>query len=273
MKTIGMILPTPDNSFFASLAAYVSEKADQEGWKLLLCSSDNNAEKEKEQLKLFETYGIDGILCISGLSELPSDLFEKEIPIVWIDRVPHTDHPIPWAANDDRSALKEATSYLIHKGCRDIMLAPGFVAEGNDSPRISGYRDALEENSIPFDPSRILKRPGLTSSEKETEQLVRERLREGCAIDGIITSSDRAAFGAMAALRSIGYYVPEDVRLITFDNSPYASAGITPITALERNSKQMADTACEVLGKIMNGQPAPYENIIPVSLVERESTR
>ena len=273
MKTIGLIVPTTDNSFFADLAMEISRQAEKEGWQLLMASSNNSAAKEKEQLKLFETCGVDGILCISGLSKLADDLFAKDIPIVWIDRVPSADHPIPWVANDDAKALYEATSYLAEHGCRNILLAPGFVAEGNDSPRIQGYSQALKDHDLKCDPACILKRAGKAPSEVETEELVRNYLREGHAVDGIITSSDRAAFGAMAALRSVGFYVPEDVKLITFDNSPYAAASVPAITALDRNTDEMAACAVELLKNLMQGNPCRYDNIIPVSLVKRESTR
>lgn len=273
MKTIGLILPTTDNSFFADLAMELSTQAMQEGWELLISSSNNNAEKEREQLKLFETYDLDGILCVTGLSRYPEDLLQKRIPIVWIDRVPMADHPIPWVANDDEKALYEATSFLVENGCRNILLAPGFVAEGNDSPRIQGYSQALKDHGFSCSPDYILKRAGKAPSEIETEELVRNHLRRGNPVDGIITSSDRAAFGAMAALRSVGCYVPEDVKLITFDNSPYAAASVPAVTALDRNTDLMAQRAVELLKDLMQGRSCKYENIIPVSLVKRESTR
>jgi DNA-binding LacI/PurR family transcriptional regulator len=273
MKIIGMIIPTPDNAFFATVAVHVSRILQKQGWNLILCSSDNDAQKEKEQLQMLEQLGASGILCISGLSELPHGLLQKNTHLVWIDRVPRSEDPIPWVANDDCLALEEATDFLIDRGCHAILLAPGFIAENSDNPRIRGYQKALKKHGLPFDPSYILKRPGLDTSERETEALVREHLHEGNAIDGIITSSDRAAFGAMAALRSVGCYVPEDVRLITFDNSPYAAASVPAFTAIDRNTDKMAECACEVLLKTIGGEKTEIQNVIPVSLVKRESTR
>lgn len=273
MKTIGLILPTTDNSFFADLANELSIRAMELGYELLIASTNNSAEKEREQLKLFESYGLDGILCVTGLSKFTDDLVAKNIPIVFIDRVPDADHPIPWVANDDQMALYEATSYLVENGCRNILLAPGFVAEGNDSPRIKGYELALKDHELTCYPDYILKRAGKAPSEVETKALVMDHLRKGSPVDGIITSSDRAAFGAMAALESVGFYVPEDVKLITFDNSPYAAASVPAVTALDRNTDQMAERALELLQALMQGKPCEMENIIPVSLVRRESTR
>ena len=104
--------------------------------------------------------------------------------------------------------------------------------------------------------------------------MVKDLLRTGGRVDGILASSDRAAFGAMAALRSVGFYVPEDVKLISFDNSPYSPMGTPAITALDRNPKVLAETACSILLGLIAGEAnGSIENIVPVSLVERDSTR
>ena len=269
MKKIGMIIPTADNSFFASLAVEAEKILAEKGYVTYICTSANDAEKEKIYLKsLCDT---DGIICVSGLSSLPQDLLPADFPLVWVDRVPASERMIPWAANDDALAMEEAADLLIAKGCRNIVLAPGYIAEHQENPRVSGYRRSLEKNSIPFNEEFILNRKGEKSSEAETEELVQELMHKGYKVDGIITSSDRAAFGAIEALKKTGFYVPEDVRLISFDNSPYTA--MSKITAIDRNAKALASRACEVLMKLISHEHVSAENVIRVSLVERESTR
>ena len=269
MKTIGMIIPTADNTFFANLAVEVEKAMSDKGYQTLIASSANDAEKEKEYLKsLAQT---DGIICVSGLSVLPEDLLPENFPLIWVDRVPGSEREIPWVANDDEKAMEEAAKYLIEKGCRNIVLAPGFIAEHQDNPRVKGYRKAPENHGIEYRNDFILNRKGEKSSEKETEELVQELMHKGYKVDGIITSSDRAAFGAIEALKKVGYYVPEDVRLISFDNSPYTA--MSSITAIDRNAKAIAEKACEVLTDLIQNKTVKKENTINVSLVERESTR
>ena len=96
---------------------------------------------------------------------------------------------------------------------------------------------------------------------------------QGVTVDAIITSSDRAAFGVITALHRVGLYVPEDVKLISFDNSPYSSMASPAITALDRNPGMLAETACRTLLDLIEGRPAEKETIIPVSLCRRDSTR
>ncbi|MBR2601975.1 MAG: substrate-binding domain-containing protein, partial [Clostridia bacterium] len=93
------------------------------------------------------------------------------------------------------------------------------------------------------------------------------------SVDAIITSSDRAAFGVITALHRVGLYVPEDVRLICFDNSPYSSMASPAITALDRQPDLLAEKAARYLLDLMNGKAVPTETLIPVHLCKRDSTR
>lgn len=269
MKKIGMIIPTADNTFFANLAVEAEKILSEKGYVTLIANSANDAEKEKAYLKALSD--TDGIICVSGLSSLPEDLLPEDFPLVFVDRVPESERTIPWVANDDALAMEEAAKYLIEKGCKNIVLAPGYIAEHQANPRVRGYQKALADSGIEFREEFILDRKGEKTSEKETEELVQALMHKGYTVDGIITSSDRAAFGAIEALKKTGYYVPEDVRLISFDNSPYTA--MSSITAIDRNAKALAEKACEVLIQRINKEETETENVIRVSLVERGSTK
>ncbi|MBQ7992316.1 MAG: substrate-binding domain-containing protein, partial [Solobacterium sp.] len=131
----------------------------------------------------------------------------------------------------------------------------------------------LEEAGIAFDPLYVLNRTGKGSSGQETGELIMKVMKEDRKADSIITSSDRAAFGAMKALGKVGFYSPEDVKLISFDNSPYSTMASPSITSLDRNPASLAAKACQILLDLIEGKEVNRENIIGVSLVERDSTR
>ena len=270
---VGIVIPTVDNSFFSSLAEYAEHDLHDQGYTALILSSANSAEKEKEHLLALTRFGAKGILCISGLSVLPEDLIPSGFPMVWVDRHPESEREIPLIANDDRAAMRKATEYLIRQGCRNILLMPGYLAENRTSPRVIGYEEALRSNGIEPNPAYILNRAGQKSSETETEELVRTVMGKGLAADAIITSSDRAAFGVMTALHRVGLYVPEDIKLICFDNSPYSAMASPALTALDRRPQELAESACRCLLDCIAGKSVPAETIVPVSLFRRDSTR
>ena len=273
-NVIGMVLPTMDNSFFSALAVHVERTMALKGYRTLLVSCDNNADKEKDYYRLFDEMNLSGIISISGLSELPAELALSEMPLVWVDRVPESSRDIPWVANDDAKAMEIAVDHLIERGSRNILLLPGYLAEKQESPRVRGYKTALKKHGIEFHEEYVLHRPGRLSSEVETGQLIRESLRNLTDVDGVITSSDRAAFGAMKTLQNIGYFVPEDVRLISFDNSTYSSLASPSVTSLDRKADRLAGRACDILDNLIrHDSEISVENIIPVSLEMKDSTR
>lgn len=297
MKTIGMIVPTVDNSFFSSLVCEVEKYMHRQGYLTLVASVNNQAESEKEYLSALASM-CQGLICVSGLDRLPEQLLDENFPLVWVDRKPRSVRPIPWVANDDGQAMEEAASRLIAKGCREIILLPGYQGQEESSFRIEGYKKALERHGLPFKAENVLKRKARKSSEAESEELVEQLLKDGRKIDGLITSSDRAAFGVMSALNKVGYYVPEDVRLMSFDNSPFAAIGPASLTAIDRHPERLAAKACEILLAIIANrdqtrsccsslqepenskdrmqkavEPIPSTTIVEIELVERTSTR
>lgn len=271
--TVGIVIPTVDNSFFSNLADSAAHYLDELGYTALILSSANNAELEKKHLQTLAEIRVKGILCVSGLSSLPADLLPVDLPLVWMDRHPSSERVIPLVANDDQAAMCNATEYLIEQGCRNILLMPGFLAENRISPRVLGYEEALKKHGLEPNPDFILHRAGKKASEIETEELVRSLMGKGINVDAIITSSDRAAFGVITALHRVGLYVPEDVKLICFDNSPYSSMASPAITALDRNPKLLADSAVHCLLSLIEGKSVEEKIIIPVSLCKRDSTR
>lgn len=267
---IGMIVPNCDNSFFSSLVHFAERSLSEKGYRLFVADCHNDVEREKEYLQSLSSI-CSGIIDVSGLSELSEDLLPEGYPLVFVDRKPSSIRKIPWVGNDDEAAMKEATEYLIEKGCRNILLLPGYIAEHKESPRVNGYLAALKEHGIE-DP-HVLYRKGLRSSQDETRDIIMEQLSEGRKIDAIITSSDRSAFAVMKAIGELGYYAPEDVRLISFDNTPYSTLSSPSITSIDRDPRKIACKAVEALLKRLNKEKTEDAYTIPVSLVKRDSSR
>ena len=273
-KFIGMIVPDISNTFFSALAFSAQKYLQDMDCSLLICSSSNQVETEKKHFVGLNALGVVGILCVSGLSEIPNDLLENSAPIVFLDRRPVNAEKKLWAANDDVEATRMATQYLIDKGCKNILMIPGYIAGRHESLQEQGYTKALAENNLPINETYVLKRPGKEASHVEAEKMVRDFLRKELPVDGIIASSDRSAFGALKAFRSVGLYVPEDVKMISFDDTLYSELATPALTSLDRQPKKLAQTACDLLLKQIAGdEPEKIVHYVPVTLQKRDSTR
>ncbi len=140
--------------------------------------------------------------------------------------------------------------------------------------RVEGYKKALDTYGIPLDKNYILQTQGKEPSQIEAEILITDFLKTQRRIDGIFASSDLAALGALYALKRANLKVPEQVKLIGFDNTLYSRLPTPSISTIERNPKMLAEKGCEVLLNMIQGKDiGSIDTIVPVVLVERESSK
>lgn len=124
------------------------------------------------------------------------------------------------------------------------------------------------------DKNYILQTQGKEPSQIEAEILITDFLKTQRRIDGIFASSDLAALGALYALKRANLKVPEQVKLIGFDNTLYSRLPTPSISTIERNPKMLAEKGCEVLLNMIQGKDiGSIDTIVPVVLVERESSK
>ena len=216
---------------------------------------------------------MDGVLCLSSLNALPEDILERGLPVVCIDRKPHASRTVPWVGNDGAYTSQLSTEHLLDKGCRHILFISSYLGEYSRHDRREGYKKALENRGLFVDQNYILQRPGLDPTSIEVEVLVYRFLKSGLPLDGIVTISEAAAFGALFALRQSGLRVPEDVRIVGYDNTLYSLMTTPPLSSIERNPQKIAHASCELLlDQIQDRGISSDSVIIPAQLVERESS-
>ena len=220
--TVGLIVPNVTNAFFSQLAYSIETELFQRNYSVFICNSGTDADKERDYFRTLIGKCVDGILCISDLNEIPSDILDRGVPIVCIDRRPVVDRAVPWVGNDDRAAAFNATELLIRKGCRHILFISSHHSAYTRFDRDKGYRQALEAHGIPADENYSMRRPGIDPTPIETEVMVYDFVQKGLPLDGIIASSEPAALGTLYALKRAGLRVPQDVKIVSFDSTLYS---------------------------------------------------
>ena len=272
-RTVGLIVPNVNNVFFSNLAYYIETFLFERNYSVFICNSGNSGEKEAAYFRALTGKGVDGIVCISTLDQLPGEILARDTPIVCIDRRPRISRPVPWVGNDGFLAGRMAAEHLLDKGCRHILFISSYLGSYDQHDRREGYIRALTDRGIFVDKNYILNRPGEDPTQIEVEVLVYQFLKTGLPLDGIITASEPAALGAMYALNSAGMSVPGDVRIVGFDNTLYSLLTTPPLSSMERHPQQMAVEACTLLLRLIAGEePEEMEVTVPVSLVERGSS-
>lgn len=169
---------------------------------------------------------------------------------------------------DNFEGGKLATSHLIDRGCRRIITITGDLTVESGRERLAGYKAALADAGIKFEPSRVLK--GDYSRSSAREALVKY-LKRNVLFDGIFAGNDVMAIEALGVLREKGLRVPSDCKVIGFDGTEQTRNTVPPLSTIAQPS---FDLGKKVAAQLMKPSGEELENVtLPLELVVRDSTR
>lgn len=278
---IGVIVPTSDRYFFASVIRGIEEIVREEGYNLIICQSDEQTNKEQKNIDALLQIQVDGIIASVAKATTEFSYFEKiinqNVPLVLYDRAGENLNVNSVVCNDYLGAFN-AVSHLIEQGCTKIAHFAGQQHIKIYKDRLNGYIDALKEHEIKVNERFIIESDLINDTDiilaagaKMTKNLFSLSNRP----DGIFSASDFAALGAIKALKSDGYSIPGDVALVGFSND-FSSSVIEPgLTSLDQHTKRMGMNAGKLfLEQIQNPDKntSPKSIVLEPTLVIRESS-
>jgi len=265
-RNIGVIVPDITNEFFAKIIQSLELFFMEHKYTVLICDSQENIEIENQHIQNLKEQQVEGIIYISGQNQSPiqEDIFS--IPIVYIDRYPKNVHVYVHSNNVQGGYL--ATKELLEKGCKNVLFFRDIKNPSAIQQRRKGYLIALKDNT--FDKSlEIASISTYQESFKTIEKLIDTK---GCYFDGIFATNDKMALGCLNALLSKQIKVPEQIKIVGFDNISLSQVCHPAITTISQDTNQMAIKAGSALIDSMNDKKKKQSIIIPVSFCIREST-
>lgn len=264
-KIIGMIVPNIENPFFNELAKAVEEESYKRGYRVTLCSSNNDLEKEKKNLNLLSRMNADGIILMTNQDKMKAEVEKCRIPVVMIDRQIDEDGGAACVQSDHYLGGRMAAEHLLKCGCRHIVQMDGPQKFSSARARHQGYRDVCKERGIKADTVECQYdyEDGLI---KATELI--ERFPD---VDGIIAANDMVAISVYKVLKKKGYKVPEDIQLIGFDNISLSWLMTPELTTIAQPIGKMGAAAVNVLLDCVEGNPVSQQ-VFEVELIKRDTT-
>ena len=272
-RIIGVISHlTPQNAgstvgdpFLGSLVDSLEKRTREEGYYLMIRAVEDPA----DLAFLSRRWRLSG-LVLTGMFQ--DDFYrttrELGVPYVLIDSYVDDPDACSIGLEDERGGYI-ATKHLLEKGHRSVAFAsPSIRTGGVIEKRFSGYRRALEEYGIPFDPSRVFTQE-ITA--EEGRKLGRE-LAGRKDITGIFASADILAAGIIAGLNERGVSVPGDRSVVGFDDNYLAQLTVPGLTTVHQDAERKGALATELILKQLRNEPIEQKTVIlPVHLVERGS--
>ena len=268
-RCIGVIVPDVTNEFFAKIIQELDFYLLKHGYSLLICNSNEDYELENMHIKGLIEKHIDGIVYISGQNEIKNINEIKHIPVVYIDRAPLNAKMLILSDNQEGGYL--ATKEMIDKGCRQILLLRDVRCASTIRYRKEGYIRALKENGIPYrEELEVSCFPDYAEARKVMDRLVRSG---GCYFDGIFATNDMMALACINVLMEAGIKIPEQVKVVGYDNVSVTRFTSPQITTITQDTRQMAIAAGRtILRMIQKKEISEKRTIIPVKLEVRGTT-
>lgn len=265
---IGVIVTQTNHFFFSRLFQAIEQGCSVKGYKLLVRTTGTDIEKENDFAATLRAFKADGLL-LCGYAEGKSVYENFEIPVVAIDRIIEGD--VPYVSCDNRQGGILAARALLAGGCRHPLVLESDVCdpEKHESPREEGFCFECRRQGIPAVSYRSQKR--LSEDPAAYRDYFRALLKAYPETDGLFTTSDKAAAGAVVTCRELGLRVPEDIQIVGFDGLDIGE--YLGITTVAQPVEQIGSFALDMLFKKMEGKLVPRASILPVRLIERATTK
>jgi LacI family transcriptional regulator len=270
-RVIGLLVYELGSSYFNQLIRGIDAATAQIGYDLMLYTTHARREMEAQHAAELASGPADGLIFVLAveIDSYVDRLRRQRVPYVLLDHdrdVP--DSTFVTAAN--RRGAKEAIEHLISLGHRRVGFITGTPGTSSARERLAGYRDALREARIAYEPSLVVKGDFL---EIRGFGATRELLALEPRPTAIFTSADTAAFGAVKAARAAGLDVPRDISIVGFDDIPEASLVMPALTTVRQPLQEMGATAVRLLRRLMDEPDAtPRRTELLTELIVRESS-
>lgn len=277
-RTIGIIIPEIVHYFFTTVISGVEEVANEKGYNVIVCLSNNSFDREVINLEMLANGSTDGFIMSLAKETMQredyhhiKEVINQGMPVVLFDRV-IDEVQCDKVIIDDVIGAKKAVQYLLDSGCRKvgIISTVDYVSVGK--LRTQGYIQALRENLMPEDQQFILKIEDMDHCEQEIEAFLKDK-----ELDGIFAVNEHFAVSAVKALQRFGLKVPRDVSVVGFTDGELSKRFIPALTCVSQHGARMGAEAARLLIDKLERRPQEEDSyktvIVETSLVERESTK
>lgn len=265
---IGLILPTTSNPFFGELTFYIETICNSLGYKILLCNSLNDIDKEEKYLEMLMRNQVDGII-VGTHNQGILDYKNENLAVISIDT--YLSDKIPIVGSDNYNGGKIATEFLISKGCNNIINIDGeFNLRTQARLRKIAYEDVMKANNKTPITYEIVNAFDGGNQIKVANKI----LDEHPDVDGVFATNDLFAAAFINEARKRGKKIPEDIKIIGYDGTEASRSLLPDLTTIKQPIELIAKTSVDILIEKIEGNFKNKESKIalPISLLEGRTT-
>ncbi|MDC3418590.1 LacI family DNA-binding transcriptional regulator [Aquibacillus salsiterrae] len=274
-QAIGVVLPSSDkalqNPFFPEVLRGISGIAHEQDYSIYISTGITEEEIYEGVKRMVHGNRVDGVVLLySRVNDRLHDyLIENNFPFVVIGKPYHQIDAITHIDNDNITAAKTITNYLIDLGHERI----GFIGGDRDLvvtlDRMQGYHLALEEANLPVKEEYHIHEEFLKSGGQEA---VHKLMSLTEPPTGVVIVDDLMAFGVITMLDEFGLKVPDDISIVSFNNIYLSQLTMPPLTTVDIHIYELGVQATKCLIEKVKNKLEPAKRIIvPYTIIERNS--
>ncbi|WP_026234941.1 LacI family DNA-binding transcriptional regulator [Calidithermus timidus] len=269
-QILGMVIPELVSPYFAEVARAAADAASQMGYDLAVFTTSRDPERERERVGTLLGGLADGLVFVVpiGAAGFLATLERSRSPVVLVNHFGAPTH-LPVVRADSFEGSLAAVRHLMALGHRRIGFVGGASHSSQAAERLRAYRECMMAAGL-WDEQLV--RPGDFTQQRGVEA-GHELLSLENPPTAIFAASDLTAFGVIAAARSRGLQVPEDLSVVGFDDIPAAAHSHPGLTTVAHPIPAMAQAAVELIARAMAGEKLQDVLIeFPSELVVRGSS-
>lgn len=278
-NVLGLIIPDISNPFYGKIARSIENTASKKGYRIVICSSDEDPVKEADLISiLVDKHQVDGLIVSSTLDnpQIFDRLQQQHIPFLLLDRE-FSNGLFPSVTVDNRKGAEMLVQHLIDQGVKNIGLisiSPSHLSTLKD--RIAGYKDALKKNRIELK-ENLLREVSFENLREDVIKEVNFLLAPRNKVKAIFALNNLVALYTLETINQKGFKIPTDVALVSFDDTELFKFTSPPITAISQPLEKIGENAVELLFLLMNNKEqeirinSKHRIVLPVKLIVRGS--
>ncbi|MBA2611963.1 MAG: LacI family DNA-binding transcriptional regulator [Bacteroidetes bacterium] len=270
---IGLIVADIANPFYSKIAKNIEGVLFEKNYNLMVCSTDENEEKEKRLVEMMvNQQGVDGLIIASTFKD--SSFYDQprysSIPTVFIDRV------LPlfntnYVVIDNYGGALEIINHLVAKSCKKIAcfsITPSFISTIED--RVNGYKDALTKNKLKFDPA-LLRPINFEKVQSDVEEAITDLLKSNPDLDAIFALNNNIATAILNVLKKKQFVEKGNkIKIASFDDIELFNIIDKPVISVSQPVEEIGKNASLLILDIMEGKQTNKSNIVlSTKLIER----
>lgn len=277
MKTIGLLCTDSSNVFQAKAISYIEQQLQEAGYDSILCCSGYELESKKKCMHLLLNKKVDAIILISshfvyGTKEENAYIADAgaQVPVMILNG--EVDAPNVYGVlTDDAACVYKAVEKLAKDGVRRVLY---FYHSNSYSgkKKLEGCRRGVREFGLEEDEKLFQFYEASLQDIPKMAEYLQKLWNNGLRFQGVLTSDDELALGALKFAKGAGLKVPEELSVVGYSNSMLATSGILELTSVDIKLEKICQHLISSLLRVFDGEEIPQQAVFSGELIERETT-